>query len=857
MISLTAVQHRAWWVAVTLAVRIFCATPALALPNADIVFVGQIPNPTDFATANAVFGNHLATVESVVRGGDLFIRYRNGTVRNLTRAAGFGNSGFQGAGSIAVRDPSVSWDGTKVLFSMVVGAPTEQYQEGPARWQLYEISRLGAGETPLVSKVPFQPESFNNVSPVYGIDDTIFFTSDRPRNGAMHLYPQRDEYESQPTNTGIWNLNPATGTLRLLDHAPSGAFEPFMDSFGRLVYTRWDHLQRDQQADESDAERPFNFSSESATAARLSTKREVFPEPRIRELITDNRTNPHSFNHFFPWMINPDGTGHETINHIGRHELHGYFDRSFNDDDNLEEHYGEQGEPYQREIENFLQIHEDPRTPGLYFGVDAPEFTTHAAGQVITLRGDPARNGDQMPLTYMTDRSTSNTDPDNLAPEHSGLYRDPLPVSDGSIVVSHTSSKVADENIGSVTHPLSRYSFRLKTLAQSGSTWRAGALLTSGIQANVSYYTPDELASYSGALWELQPVELVARTRPEPQRSRLEAPELQVFQGSGVNVQELTAALAQRNLALIVMRNITSRDKADLQQPFNLRVPNGSAQSIKQPGKIYDVSFLQLFQGDQVRGYGGTQEPEDGRRVLATLLHDGMNANPRLDGAPLSSVQVAADGSVAAIVPARRALSWQLTDPNGEPVVRERYWLTFQPGEIRVCAGCHGANSRDQLGRPSPSNPPQALGSLLQYLRSHPLPDNGENDPPPPSKQYSLQVTGPAGGAVTVGRPAAIRVGVSPAAQDRLTVRLTVNDRRCPNDVATVLTPASGRVSIQGRVAPINRSGVRLYFTLLRAGVTVAEARAALSMQGVRAPRGGAVSLGEFRALCRSFAAFR
>ncbi len=45
------------------------------------------------------------------------------------------------------------------------------------------------------------------------------------------------------------------------------------------------------------------------------------------------------------------------------------------------------------------------------------------------------------------------------------------------------------------------------------------------------------------------------------------------------------------------------------------------------------------------------------------------------------------------MIPARRAMSWHLTDPAGVPQVRERYWLTFQPGEIRVCASCHGLSS--------------------------------------------------------------------------------------------------------------------------------------------------------------------
>jgi hypothetical protein len=51
-------------------------------------------------------------------------------------------------------------------------------------------------------------------------------------------------------------------------------------------------------------------------------------------------------------------------------------------------------------------------------------------------------------------------------------------------------------------------------------------------------------------------------------------------------------------------------------------------------------------------------------------------------------------------------------------VIRERYWLTFQPGEVRVCASCHGLNSVDQAGADVPVNPPEALRQLLQYWKA-------------------------------------------------------------------------------------------------------------------------------------------
>src|SRR5262249_7028005 len=43
----------------------------------------------------------------------------------------------------------------------------------------------------------------------------------------------------------------------------------------------------------------------------------------------------------------------------------------------------------------------------------------------------------------------------------------------------------------------------------------------------------------------------------------------------------------------------------------------------------------------------------------------------------------------------------------------ERNWLSFQAGEIRVCASCHGINTLSQTGDPAPTNEPEALRDLL------------------------------------------------------------------------------------------------------------------------------------------------
>ena len=83
------------------------------------------------------------------------------------------------------------------------------------------------------------------------------------------------------------------------------------------------------------------------------------------------------------------------------------------------------------------------------------------------------------------------------------------------------------------------------------------------------------------------------------------------------------------------------------------------------------------------------------------------------EGGPEGSASIGLDGSMAAFVPARRALAWQLVSPEHEPIVRERNWVSFAPGEIRVCAACHGINKADHLGNPEPENAPAALGDLL------------------------------------------------------------------------------------------------------------------------------------------------
>jgi len=681
-----------------------------------ILFVTQVPGMGDFASRASTFANHLSSIDRVPRGGDLMIRYTDGTLRNLTKEAGFGTEGLQvGVNAIAVREPSMHWDGKKAVFSMIVGGPSRQYDSGAQyKWQIYEVSGLMKGESVTIRKVSAQPADYNNVSPIYGTDEKIIFTSDRPRGGEAHLYPQLDEYESTPTNTGLWSLDRTTPTLKLLNHAPSGAFSPSIDSYGRVVFSRWDHLQRDQQAD---AERAgtrnhgtVTYSDESPSASKVGIIEEKFPEPRQLSTSRYGDVNPHTFNSFTPWQINEDGTDEVTLNHLGRHEFNSYIPRSFLSDTALADYSRSELRTNKLMLNGsagILQIREDTARLGTYFAIYGREFGQLGSNQIVRFNGGVSDNPQKMAFEQITPPEQENF---NTFRTPGGRYRNPLPLANGTLIASHTPTEEAI--------PANIKVMRLRVLSPGVSGfYEPGAYLNPEIRKTLSWWSPDRFVSYDGPLWEIEAVEVVARPRPIQRKApAIEAPEASVFNEEQVNEADLRAWLIKNQLALIITRNQTRRDAADLSQPFNLQVPGGTKTlSIDRPGKVYDISNFQIFQADSIRGYNAP-----GRRVLAQPIKGFQEKNTPNALGPESSVKIASDGSSAAFVPASRALVWQTTDSVGTPIVRERVWVTFQPGEVRTCAGCHGANDKDQAGLTVPQNKPEALRDLMRLWKALP-----------------------------------------------------------------------------------------------------------------------------------------
>lgn len=724
-------------------------SPTLPNPATSIgvLFVTQVPVKS-FQSVAATFGAHQPSLDQTPRGGDLYIRYNDGTLRNLTREAGYGlatnsqDDTSSGPRPIAVRQPVVHWSGAKALFSMVVGAASRQYEVKTYRWQLFEVTGLGKGQAVAIKKVcgAAQP-AYNNIAPAYTSDDQIIYVSDRPRNGAAQLYPQRDEYESAPIDTGLWKLDPVSCNFKLLQHAVSGVSYPSIDSFGRVIFTRWDHLQRDQQADADQFEKgtsgTFNYDNEDQTAVpAVHSRMEFFPELRQRKYASvDGESVPagyplagHTFNQFFPWMLNQDGSDEETVNHVGRHEIGGtYTDGSFVADKNLtyltacdsSKQYCLRGDS------GIFHMREDPMHPGRYYGTVAPEFGTATSGDLVYLDGAPSTNPDSMKVIQIGESGDDDKHPEIGV----GRMRNPLMLSSGVLIAAHAPERGDENSLGATSH----YGFRLRMLTPgaTAATLGLGTYLTSGLSRCVDYWSPDARRSWCGTLWELDPAEVLVRPAPaKTAEGNLPAPEQTQLTAQGVDENLLKRWLHSRSLALIVSRDVTTRDRHDLQQPYNLEVAGTSKQTRASgsagSGTLYGISHMTIYQADQIRGYASPTTPQKGgavsagRRPLAVPLHD--TAAVTAMGAAFSSaagVPIADDGSMAAFVPAGRATTWQLVDSSkavsnpARSVVKERNWLSFKPGERRVCASCHGVNTKDQAGDAAPTNSPKALGNLL------------------------------------------------------------------------------------------------------------------------------------------------
>lgn len=163
-------------------------------------------------------------------GGDLYIRdlaSPSAGSRNITR------SYTQGRGDVS--DPEVSYDGTRILFSM----------RGPddASWNLWEYDRTN-GDLRRVIGDDAEANRGDDVDPAYLPDGRIVFSSNRQQTTRLTLdepYAYRDEYERE--RSIVLHVVNADGTdVRQISFNQSHDRNPTVLMSGQVLFARWDHV---------------------------------------------------------------------------------------------------------------------------------------------------------------------------------------------------------------------------------------------------------------------------------------------------------------------------------------------------------------------------------------------------------------------------------------------------------------------------------------------------------------------------------------------------------------------------------------------------------------------------------------
>ncbi|TDR41596.1 hypothetical protein DFR29_11079 [Tahibacter aquaticus] len=182
--------------------------------------------------------------------GKLRVRNSDGSLRPLVDGAASGSP------LIDVSAPSVSWDGTRIVFA---GLPAGNWNStplgNPGGWRLYLINADGSGLRALtVSDIHADysqfgsgavPWAYDDYDPAFLPDGRVVFASTR--------WPAFAQFADARTSN-LWVVNSDGNGLHRITSERNGADRPLVDPVsGRIVFFRWWRNQRlayDSLADE-------------------------------------------------------------------------------------------------------------------------------------------------------------------------------------------------------------------------------------------------------------------------------------------------------------------------------------------------------------------------------------------------------------------------------------------------------------------------------------------------------------------------------------------------------------------------------------------------------------------------------
>jgi len=194
--------------------------------------------------ANTVTMNPL-TANPFAPGGDLMIREKSSASapeHNITTQF------TQGKGDVT--DPSVSYDGQKIVFAMNCPASNTSTIGGqPActgHWNIWEYDMTTGGLTGgSFRRITNSPN--DDVAPSYLPGGAGFvFSSNRqtksfPNQALGHSYFALDEYEREQVSN-IHTMDPNGGNIQQISFNQSHDRNPVVRDDGTIMYSRWDHV---------------------------------------------------------------------------------------------------------------------------------------------------------------------------------------------------------------------------------------------------------------------------------------------------------------------------------------------------------------------------------------------------------------------------------------------------------------------------------------------------------------------------------------------------------------------------------------------------------------------------------------
>jgi hypothetical protein len=183
-------------------------------------------------------------------GGDLMIRATaspSAPEYNITAPY------TQGVGDVA--DPSVSFDGKKIVFAM--NCPPANSASCTGRWNLWEYDTSAGGITAGTFRQLTNSTAFDDVGPAYLPTGTGFVFSSNRQAGSMptqfvyasvtHSYQALDEYERETVfNLHTMDANGTAASVRQISFNQSHDRNPVVLSSGShagsIMFSRWEHV---------------------------------------------------------------------------------------------------------------------------------------------------------------------------------------------------------------------------------------------------------------------------------------------------------------------------------------------------------------------------------------------------------------------------------------------------------------------------------------------------------------------------------------------------------------------------------------------------------------------------------------